>query len=576
MTDFSEVVKDYRNAFRRTNQTNVRFMYGVASNLYDAMIQHYDYCVDIEDKKHQHRICELIDQEVLPKLQNAIVNTKSIGLANEMFELHKKFFALSARRILRNFALYIEQSKTKKVWSKTMPTMRCVFDYSDEFAISEKMNLMRVSCMPGLGKSYTGNLFVASLVGNDPNATVLRITYSDDLVESTTNQTKSIIRSEAFAEIFPRYKGIKNIFKSETNRSFILLDCEDETQYYAVTRDGQASGKRAKYVVIDDLLKGEIECMNVALHNKLTQRYYSDWGSRADDDQQKTLLLGTMWSDTDLLNVMYDKASIKGLVTDVKNIWAEVAKDRSSVFINIPALDKFDKSTCPQRFSTKYLHEKRENMTEFLWKAVYQQDPIAPEGLEFNDSVLNKYEGTPVIEEAEARYASLDPARKGKNFVSMPICYKIGNYHFLVDFLYQKKGMDDLYDPIVDKIIEHRLNTLIVENNTDTSLKTVLEAKLKQRGYMACTIIEKYSTQNKEQRIKDNQTAVRNYILFPEKGAYSSISDLGMAIEAINSYSFNYPNKFDDAIDSIVLYVMQFVANKFEFPQAGTFDRSFI
>ena len=54
---------------------------------------------------------------------------------------------------------------------------------------------------------------------------------------------------------------------------------------------------------------------------------------------------------------------------------------------------------------------------------------------------------------------------------------------------------------IVDKIIEHRINILVLENNTDTSLKEVLEERLRFKNYLHCTIIEKYSTQNKEQRM---------------------------------------------------------------------------
>lgn len=575
MEDCSKLISEYKRAFRRTNNGNVNVMYKVASNLYDAMVLHYDYCVEKGDIKQQFRICELIDQEVLPKLANAIINTKSERLANNVFELNKKFFALSARRVLKNFALYIEQYKTKKVWAKTMDTMECIFKYCDEFSISDDLNLLRFSCMPGLGKSYTANLFVAQTVGNDANATMLRITYSDDLVESTTNQTKSIIQSEAYAEIFPRYKGLKNVFKKATNSSFILIDCEDDTQFYAVTRDGQASGKRAKYVIIDDLLKGEIESNNVTLHNQLTQRYYSDWGSRADDDKQKTILLGTMWADTDLLNVMYDKANAKGLDRDPDYPCVEVAKDRSGAFIRIPALDINDESTCPLRFSTKHLKEKRDNMTQYLWMAVYQQDPIAPDGLEFNYSVLNTYQKDekPTIEESEGRYASLDPARRGKNYVSMPICYKKGDRHYPVDWIYQKKDMKELYDVIVDKIIEHRISRLLIENNTDTSLKEVIETKLKQKNYLFCTITEKYSTKNKEIRIKDSQSTIRNYICFPAKGVFHPNHDVSRAMESLTSFSFSYPNKFDDAIDSCGLYADEFIDNAFEFPEVGTFER---
>lgn len=574
MEDLSKLIYQYKLAFRKTNFNNCRLMVDVAGNMYDALIQQYDYYQELGDIKHQCRICQLIDEEILGKLVEAVSQAKTTKIANEAFELHRKFFALSARRNLKNFALYIEQYKKKKVWSKTIETMKAAFYYADEFSVSENLNLLRMSCMPGLGKSYWGNLYIAQSVGNDPNLSVLRITYSDDLVKITTKQTKAIIDSQAYREIFPRYLGVERIFKADDNYSFCLCDCEDEFNLFGVTRDGQATGKRAKLVVIDDLLKGESESNNVTLHQQMVNRYDSDWSSRADDDNQKLILLGTMWAPTDLLNVLLDRACEDDtLVDDKKFEYVQIAKDGEAVFIGIPALDKNDQSTCPLRFSTAKLLKKRSKMARYLWMAVYQQDPIAPEGLEFNDSVLSHYDTLPDGATPDCKYAALDPARKGKNFVSMPITYKYDGVHYLVDFLYQKKSMAELYDAIVDKIIIHRLNWLVVENNTDTSLKMVLEQKLKERGYYGCTIIEKYSTQNKEMRIKDNQGYVRNDVLFPKKGSYSPLSDLGKAIEAINSYSFSYPNKFDDAIDSIVLLVMEFIAKKSKVAKVKIFNR---
>lgn len=585
--NMSRVINDYKIALRNTGASTSIQMLKIAKNLYDAMIQHYEYCEEMNLLTHQYRICQLIDEEVLPKLDKGIIGTTSLKVANELFAIRKKFFALSSRRILKNFALYIESYKKKKIWDKTMETVEPVFYYADQFIISDTLNLMRVSCMPGLGKSYMGNLLLANAFGNNPNLSALRITFSDDLVKITTAQTKAIMKSQAYKEIFPRYanpdllyKG-KYVFKKDDNHSFCLCDCEDEFNLFAVTREGQATGKRAKLVVIDDLLKGETESTNVTLHKQLVDRYDSDWSSRADDDNQKTLLLGTMWANTDLLNVMYDRATsgAESLIADPKHRFTELTQDRKSVFIGIPALDKYDNSTCPKRFSSESLKNKRKFMSKYLWQAVYMQDPIAPDGLEFNYSVLQTY-SEKVTKRSDIRYGALDPARRGKNYVSMPIVYgypredSLDDIFYLVDFLYQKKGMDDLYDPIVDMIIKHQLNQLVIENNTDTSLKTVLEERLHKKGYYGCNIVEKYSTQNKEQRIKDYQSTVRNSIVYPAQNLFSPITQIGEAMESITSYSFNYPNKFDDAIDSVVLLCMEFINNKLEFPTIGTFKRT--
>lgn len=578
-TDLSAIIRGYKVAFQRSNLTDIKSMYVIANNLYDALIQQYDYCEEKKDVSQQARICQLIDEDVLKKLDEAILKTRSNELANKMLALRKLFFALSARRSLKNFALYMEQYKNKKVWDKTLDTVAAIFYYLDRFSTNKEFNLMRASLMPSMGKSYIANLFCAQSMGNDPNIQILRITYADDLCITTTMQTRGIIDCQAFREIFPRYANVPTgkIFKTATKYQICMCDSEDEYNLFATTREGQSTGKRAHILLIDDLLKDDSESYNISLHKKLVDRYDSTWSSRADDDKLKVLLLGTMWANTDLLNVLYDRAcEEENLIPSNKFKYTEISPTGKCVFIGVPALDENEESTCPLRYSTASLRKKKKNMSKFLWQCVYQQNPIAPEGLEFDYSVLEQYDDLPEGIGRESRYASLDPARRGKNYVSMPILYKHATKYYLVDFLYKKKSMKELYDVIVDKIIEHRLNALIVENNTDTSLKMVLDDKLHKKGYFGCTIIEKYSTQNKEQRIKDHQGDVRGVIVYPRKGSASLNTDLGMAMESIVSYSFDYPNKFDDAIDSIVLFIMQFISFTKKIPKAKAINRSYL
>ena len=581
--DIAELVLEYRKLFDSVKEEDCTQLLRIGDNLYDALYMQYDYAYEVNNVNQQVRICELAKKMVL-KLQKSSVHAKSVEEKRNLLKLYKLCFALSARRDLRQFALYIESGKRKKVWEKTMRTMESPFYYGTKFINEDDFLLMRLSCMPGLGKSYFGNLLIANALGNEPNLSILRITFSDDLVVITTNQTKNIIRSKEYREIFPRYQNIpdKELFKIDRNDSFALCDCEDETSFNAVTRDGQATGKRAKLVVIDDLLKGALESNNTSLQLSLIDRYDSDWSSRADDDKQKTLLLGTMWANLDLLNVLYDRASQDDyLVPDTKFKFTEVQTIENKVisaFIGIPAIDpETGYSTCPDRFATDALLKKRKNMSMYLWMAVYMQNPIAPEGLEFTWEQLQTYEELPTDKPVSV-YASLDPARKGKNYVSMPIFYKFAfdkDRWYLADFMYRKKSMKELYDVIVDKIIHHRIKQFVVENNTDTSLKMVLESKLKEKGYYSCTIHEIYSYQNKEQRIKDNQGDVRNRLVFPKKNLHPESTEIGQAMQSITSYSFSYPNKFDDAIDSTVLFIQQFLEESTNFASVASFDRSY-
>lgn len=236
--DYSQVIAAYKQVFLNTDFSQIGVMLKVTENLYDALYMQYDVCVENNDIKQQFRICQVIDEEILQRIVDCIASTTNQKAISKLYELHKKMMALSARRNLKNFMLYIERDKSKKVWDKTLDTVRSVFYYADLFSVSEKLNLLRVSMMPSMGKSYIANGFVAQSCGNNPNVQILRITYADDLCQTTTKQTKAIIDSKAFREIFPRYQGVEKIFRTDTMYQFCMCDSDDEYNLFAVTREG--------------------------------------------------------------------------------------------------------------------------------------------------------------------------------------------------------------------------------------------------------------------------------------------------------------------------------------------------
>lgn len=219
-----------------------------------------------------------------------------------------------------------------------------------------------------------------------------------------------------------------------------------------------------------------------------------------------------MWSPEDILNrVMEDiEATHEMRPSKIKGFEKYVmeAVDGYAVFIKVPLLDENDNSTCEVVMTTEEARRMRDTSDPFSFSCVYQQEPIAPTGLEFADENLQHYEELPKNEKGEDvclpyAFAVLDPARKGKDNVSMPIFRTDGEKYYFIDCIFQKKAMTELYNDIVDKIIEHTVTRFVIENNTDTSLKTLLEDRLKAKGYYICELVEKYNTVNKEQRIKD-------------------------------------------------------------------------
>ena len=294
----------------------------------------------------------------------------------------------------------------------------------------------------------------------------------------------------------------------------------------------------------------------------------AEWYNRRDGDRTKFVFAGTMWSPEDILNrVTEDRESISEMLPSktFKYVWE--SKDGSTVAIRIPLLDENDETTCADVMSTQEARELRDTTDEFLFSCVYQQQPIAPTGLEFADELLEHYSQLPLNENGEemcSKYALavLDPARKGKDNVSMPIFKTDGQKYYFVDCIFKQKAMTDLYDDIVDKIIEHTIVKFVIENNIDTSLKTLLEEKLKAKDYHLCEIIEKYNTVKKEQRIKDCRGIIKKTVVFKEKRAYKPNTDYGRFMKNFTTYSFDYANKHDDAPDSMAMFTNEIILDK--------------
>lgn len=428
-------------------------------------------------------------------------------------------------------------------------------------------------------------MFSAWIFGIDITNSILRWSYSQELVLGFSRAIQAVIKNPRFSDVFPQFKiyGDKP-FEKEKESDWILKNSGSQKSHIARTRDGASTGERAnKALIFDDMTKGAEEATNSEQHRKIYESWSTEWFNRRTDPSVTYIFVGTMWSPEDILNrTMNDiEASHVMQPSKIKGFEKYVmeATDGYAVFIKVPLLDENDESTCPVVLTTVEARRLRDTTDPFLFSCVYQQEPIAPTGLEFADDLLEHFDRLPLTDNGEDAcmpycLASLDPARKGKDNVSMPIFKTDGDKYYLIDCIFEKKPMTDLYDDIVDKIIEHTITRFVVENNIDTSLKTLLEQKLNEKGYNFCEIIEKYNAPKKEQRIKDARGIIKKFVLFKNKKDYKSNSSYGRFMKNFTTYSFDYPNKNDDAPDSMAMFANEIILGRGKPGKPKAIDRS--
>lgn len=514
-------------------------------------------------------ICEIKIKQYGNVISN--VGNKMVML-NNWVNLEDDYYALASFRSIKHFAYYIERGTVKKVWKYTMPLFESYFYYTNQMILNNNVDKIRSSYFPGAGKTYSGNITCAYWFGIDNQISILRITYSDDLAKTFTKQIANIVESEQYKKVFPKLNiEPKELYKTK-NAGELWFSFSNGTNFYATTRDGQSTGKRAKVIMIDDITKGAKEAYKIDVHKQVINMYDSDWSSRGDDDDQKLILMGTMWSPYDLLNVVQQRAERERLLKrDKKFKYCLTDEEEKNIFISVPILDyDTDESTCPLRYSTEKMRKKRaEYQDKSLFNAIYQQMPDAPSELIFDWKNLEQYkEGTFPKEILDGNYecrAMIDPNRKGFDYFCMWICKRypidetndIWSKWYLVDMIYRKEIAKKLINEICKKIINHNISKLTIEVNTATELEQLLTEHLKPLGYNDIEIEEIFTTEKKEEKIANAKEGLLSEIVYPDQYMYSETSEIGLALMHFTTYDCENArnNKHDDCPDCGSMFV---------------------
>lgn len=520
---------------------------------------------------------------LIPLLQK-LVEDCSLTNMSLFFDYYKRAYCFCARRDFECFCDYMEWNMPKKVLANRREYLKPLVDALNRLPFDDKLEYLIASYPPSSAKTYLTTLWSTWGYGLSINNSIIRLSYSDELVLGASRSIKNWISSIEFSEIFPLFRLYNGKpFEVERESDWKIKNANvPKSNHIARTRFGSTTGERASFAfIIDDVLKGALEANAVEIHNQIWNSWKTEWWNRRDGLKCKFLFIGTQWSNIDLLNRIIEERDSISKLLPTDNKYVLESEDKSTIVIRVPMLDENDKTTCPEIYPQKVAIGLKETTDPFLFSTVYQQSPIAPTGREFDDTLLLHYDELPLDEQGQlacskGSYAVLDPARKGKDNVAMPI-FKHGfdDFYYFIDCIFQKKAMTELYDEIANKIIDNTVTLLVIENNTDTSLPTLIQDRLYKRNYMICEIRTKYNTQVKEQRIKDNRGIVKNRIKFKNKQDYSPNSDYGRCMDNLTKYSFDSANKFDDAPDSFSMMASEIIMGKSILPKAQGFKRLF-
>lgn len=525
-------------------------------------------------------------------------DTKNQMLAFEYFQkwraLYENFLALSAFRSLEHFALLWEYNfpLSSKVFKNSLDPYddggytgvnKPFLYYFNQMVLKKDIKFMSKQYPTGVGKTISDGVAIAWLLGIDQENDVLKVLGNPTLVMTTTKTIVDIMTKPFYARVFPKFakyfangENPLNMFSVCRNKEgeLTLSDSNKPMNVKVISKDTSVDGIRVRYLFLDDICRSK-DAQNLKQHQIDINNYWNSWWKRNyGTDDFFVVAGGTAYSVYDILSHLISYYSNGKIYRTKEFKYAYKNQKGDCVFIKIPKIDfDYNRSTYPSKFPYEEAMKIRDrDLASF--EAMEQQNPQNPETTPLSWDKLNTYEELPEGI-SEYAYAVLDPARTGKNYVTMGIhrvreeTDKYGakvEIHYLVDCIFQLRQMEELYNEICDKVEKHNIVKLHIENNTDTSLGYLIEKMLHERGTMFCEVTESFSTENKEEKIRElvysSQGYFKNQMRYPCMQMYAPSSQMGKFMTYITAYDYNTKMEYDDSIDEECMYIKRFVQKK--------------
>ena len=476
--------------------------------------------------------------------------------AEKYRQLYKKTLLMAAPVDFDSYCQYLEWNReaNKRFYLPRRKQLKPVAMALQELA-DGKLDVLCISCPPGVGKTTLAIFFLTWLAGKEPDKPMLTGSHSNSFLRGVYDECLRIMGKEGeylWHDVFP------NIDIERTNAADLAVDIGTPKRFATLQFTSVGSGNAGKVraeglLYCDDLVSGIEQALSKERLDKLWEQYTTDLRQRKIGNCVE-LHIATRWSVHDVIGRIEQK------YTD----------SNRAKFIIMPALNENEESNFDYingvGFTTKFYHDMRDTMDDASWRALYMNQPIEREGLLYCEDELRRYFELPEGE-PDGVISICDTKDKGKDYAFMPVAYVYGNDYYIADCICDN-GLPDVVEPrIVNCLLQNKVQMSRFEhNNAGGRIAKDIQEEVKNKGGIT-KITTKFTTSNKETKIILNSAWVKEHCLFKDKSMYKKKEDYGRMMDMLCSYTMAGKNKHDDVPDGMAMlseYAQSFTRNKVE------------
>ena len=399
-----------------------------------------------------------------------------------------------------------------------------------------RLELLTISCPPGVGKTTLALFFITWVSGRNPNLSTLMGSHSSGILRGMYGELLRIFQKEGeynYNEVFPRCPMV------DTNSKDLQIDLARSKRFSTIqmTSPGASNAGKSRasnYLYCDDLVEGLETAMSADRLEKLWQQYTVDLRQRKVGNA-KEIHIATRWSVRDpigRLEAMYED-------------------DPKSRFLSFPALNEADESNFDYPydlgFSTEFYRQQREIMDEVSWKCIYMNEPIEREGLLYHPSELRRYFDLP-LEEPDSIIAVVDTKDAGPDYCVMPVAYRYGDDFYIEEILCDNGKPEMIEERIVSILLARNVRNCRFESNRGAGrVAESIQNRIRERGGIT-RITTKWNQTNKETRIIADSPFIKERCLFKDESLYDK--EYRTAMAQLCGWTMSGKNKHDDVPDA--------------------------
>jgi predicted phage terminase large subunit-like protein len=296
--------------------------------------------------------------------------------------------------------------------------------HSLELSIEGEQPRLIINLPPRQLKSFiTSVVLPAFILGQDPSAKIICISYSDELARTLARDFKRIVESAWYPKIFPHVQPTKT-----TENEFVT----DQGGFrYATSVGGSLTGRGADFIIIDDPIKPE-EANSDSTRKKVNDWFQSTLFSRLDDKKRSVMIIVMQRLHVnDLTGFAQDDGGFKKL--------SFPAIANGDAFIPVSATENYYRKD-GEPLHAEYedlntLEQIRDQIGKYNFVSQYQQSPETPSGGLIKREYIRIIDHFPKIRPGGYWWVSIDSAlstSETADYSALTLGYSNTDGHFVL------------------------------------------------------------------------------------------------------------------------------------------------